>query len=200
MQTLRSVGLCSLEGRAYGSSTITGSKSSTPAFVVPPALRRPAKGERGDANALRGRQGCDNLPYLARRPLISIFTVCSHIAGRSHVRFRSDDGYLAHGSPRSRFRLRERRSPCDRAPCGGERAHRGGSKRCVGLERPPASMSSRDAGELRADMTQLHEITNWLGAHAGGRPPLSAELKEAEAWLGEIAGTIGEAEEALLAA
>ena len=70
----------------------------------------------------------------------------------------------------------------------------------VGLERPPASMSSRDAGELRADMTQLHEITNWLGAHAGGRPPLSAELKEAEAWLGEIAGTIGEAEEALLAA
>ena len=33
----------------------------------------------------------------------------------------------------------------------------------VGLERPPASMSSRDAGELRADMTRLDEITNWLG-------------------------------------
>ena len=71
----------------------------------------------------------------------------------------------------------------------------------VGLERPPASMSSRDAGELRADMTRLHEITNWLGARAGGdRPPLSAELKEAEAWLGEVAGTIGEAEERLSAA
>jgi len=62
----------------------------------------------------------------------------------------------------------------------------------VGVERPPASMSSRDAGELRADMTRLHEITNWLGARAGGeRPPLSAELKEAEAWWGGIAGTIG---------
>ena len=71
----------------------------------------------------------------------------------------------------------------------------------VGLERPPASMNSHDAGELRAGMTPLHEITNWLGARASGdRPPLSAELKDAEAWFGEIAGTIGEAEERLSAA
>jgi len=147
-----------------------------------------------------GRPGCDNLPYLARRPLISIFTVCSHIAGRSHVRFRSDDGYLAHGPHGAAFACENgARHAIERLAAASARIEEAQSA-SVGLERPPASMSSRDAGELRADMTQLHQITNWLGAHAGGRPPLSAELKEAEAWLGEIAGTIGEAEEALLAA
>ena len=50
-------------------------------------------------------------------------------------------------------------------------------------------------------MTRLHEITNWLGARVGGdRPSLSAELKEAEAWLGEVAETMGEAEALLSAA
>jgi hypothetical protein len=71
----------------------------------------------------------------------------------------------------------------------------------VTLERPPASVSSRNAGELCADMTRLHEITRWLGARSGdARPSLAGELKEAESWLGEVAGVAATAEQRLSAA
>lgn len=66
------------------------------------------------------------------------------------------------------------------------------------IEAPPAALTSRDAGELRADLTRLHEITNWLGVRGGeARASLSRELKHAEDWLGEVAAVTATAEERL---
>jgi hypothetical protein len=64
-------------------------------------------------------------------------------------------------------------------------------------------VSGREAGELRQQMVRLGQVTAWLkassnGAEAAGvRPSLSAELKDAEDWLGEVAGVAASAEERL---
>jgi hypothetical protein len=64
-------------------------------------------------------------------------------------------------------------------------------------------VSGREAGELRQQMVRLGQVTAWLkassnGAEAAGvRPSLSAELKDAEDWLGDVAGAAASAEERL---
>jgi hypothetical protein len=57
------------------------------------------------------------------------------------------------------------------------------------MEKLRAPVSGREAGELRAQMGRVCEITNWLNAGAeSGRPSLTAALARAERWLSEVAG------------
>ena len=80
------------------------------------------------------------------------------------------------------------------------------SGRWNALENLRVPVSGRDANELRLQMGRLGQITAWLktsadGADAEGfRPSLSAELNDAEKWLGEVAGAAASAEERLSAA
>jgi hypothetical protein len=68
----------------------------------------------------------------------------------------------------------------------------------TGMENLRAPVGSREAGELRAQMGRLCEITTWLNASAEGvRPSLPAELDRAEQWLSEVAAAAATAAERL---
>jgi hypothetical protein len=67
-----------------------------------------------------------------------------------------------------------------------------------GMENLRVPVSGREAGELRAQMGRLCEISNWLNASGEGvRPSLPAELDRAEQWLSEVAAAAATAAERL---